>query len=151
MEELKKEIKRLYENGMRTTEIVRSLPCSINKARLLLSEMKANGELSKRTIAGQTWTRISMLLEQGYDKKRISEELCIPIRTINHHLFNHNIRGEESAKYNIRKRNQSTYDIIEELKKGEKTYAEIGRQFGFSRQYVHKLANELKEQENERD
>lgn len=147
MEEIKREIKRLYNDGMPIEGIVRACPCRMVSARKLIKEMRENGELSrKRNINKISFEKIQTLLEQGFNKQQIANELNLSMRTVNHYLHSNGVCGRLSNKnYNKSKRIKKTYEIMEEIKKGEKTYAEIGRQFGFSRQYVHKLANELKE------
>lgn len=144
MNEIKNQIKKLYDDGLCIEAIIRSLPTTIIEARNLIREMKQSGELAPRSKADHTRRKIKALLEKGYNRQEICAELAITMRTVGNYCIELGHKGRPLKNYNPRKRSQKSLSIMEELKKGNTHYSEIAREYGVSRQYVFRLAQSLK-------
>ena len=148
MEELKREVKRLWNDGVAIDTIVRSLPTRIVFAQNLIKEMRLSGELQPRVKSEIRLKKIEMLLNEGYSPKDIGVMLSMATRTV--HCYTIKLgHCRPQRNYKRKRRKPLTHDIISEIKKGDKTQSEIAREYGFSRQYIHQLANTIKEQGDE--
>jgi DNA-binding CsgD family transcriptional regulator len=148
MDIIKNEIKRLWESGVAIETIVRSLPTTGVLARNTIKEMRLSGELPSRVKSEIRLKKIEMLLNEGYSPEDIGVMLSIATRTV--HSYSIKLGHNRPQRNYKRKRGKPlTHDIISEIKKGDKTQSKIAREYGFSRQYIHQLANMIKEQGNE--
>lgn len=143
MNEIKNEIKRLWDSGVAIETIVRSLPTTILNARNTIEEMRLSGELKTRHKHEATRLKVDILHEKGYDPYEIANELALSKRCVDTCLYELGKRGRPSHNYKKRKRNEKTNAIMEELKKGNNQFSEIAREYGVSRQYVFQLHKEF--------
>jgi hypothetical protein len=144
MNEIKNEIKRLWDSGVAIETIIRSLPTTGVLARNTIEEMRLNGELKPRNKHEATRLKIGILREKGYNPYEIANELSISKRTVIECFGELGIKGRPPHNHNQRKRNEKANAIIEELKKGNNQFSEIAREYGVSRQYVFQLHKEQK-------
>jgi hypothetical protein len=67
MNEIKNEIKRLWDSGVAIETIIRSLPTTGVLARNTIEEMRLSGELKTRNKHEITRRKVSILYEKGYN------------------------------------------------------------------------------------
>jgi transposase-like protein len=119
------------------------LPMTEKEFRKVITELKANGELPKvdRTV---TKDKIARAISEGMTS---SVELCETFGITEKTLKTY--KSQLGIKTGRPKRNyrhcERTNAIIEDLKEGELTTAEIARKHGIKWQSVHKLRRKLDE------
>ena len=131
----------LFKSGMPITQIGRMLPMTDGEFRKAITELKANGELPKvdRTV---TKDKIARAIAEGMTS---SVELCetfdITEKTLKTYKCQMGIKtGRPKRNYRHCER---TLAIIEDLKEGTMTVAEIARKHGIKWQSVHKIRRKL--------
>lgn len=133
----------LFKTGMPITQIGRMLPMTEGEFRKAITELKANGELPKvdRTV---TKDKIARAIAEGVTS---TVELCetygISEGTLKTYKCQMGIKtGRPKRNYRHCPR---TLAIIEDLKEGEMTTAQIARKHQVKWQSVHKIRRKLEE------
>jgi Mn-dependent DtxR family transcriptional regulator len=139
----RKQIITLFKTGMPITQIGRMLAMTPSEFRKAITELKANGKLPKvdRTV---TKDKIAKAIAEGMTS---SVELCetfgITEKTLKTYKSQLGIKtGRPKRNYRHCPR---TLAIIEDLKDGEMTTAEIARKHQVKWQSVHKIRRKLED------
>ena len=131
----------LFKTGMPITQIGRMLPMTEGEFRKAITELKANGELPKvdRTVTND---KIARAIAEGVTSTvELCETFGITEKTLKTYKSQLGIKtGRPKRNYRHCPR---TLAIIEDLKEGEMTTAEIARKHGVKWQSVHKLRRKL--------
>jgi transposase-like protein len=135
----------LFKSGMPITQIGRMLPMTASEFRKAITELKANGELPKvdRTV---TKDKIARAISEGMTSTvELCETFGITEKTLKTYKSQLGIKtGRPKRNYRHCPR---TLAIIEDLKDGEMTTAEIARKHQVKWQSVHKIRRKLEEDE----
>ena len=133
----------LFKTGMPITQIGRMLPMTEGEFRKAITELKANGDLPKvdRTV---TKDKIARAIADGMTSTvELCETFGISEGTLKSYKSQMGIKtGRPRRNYRHCPR---TLAIIEDLKEGKLTTAEIARKHGIKWQSVHKLRRKLEE------
>lgn len=133
----------LFRSGMPITQIGRMLPMTEGEFRKAITELKANGDLPKvdRTV---TKDKIARAIAEGMTSTvELCETFGITEKTLKTYKSQLGIKtGRPKRNYRHCPR---TLAIIEDLKEGNLTTAEIARKHGIKWQSVHKLRRKLEE------
>lgn len=133
----------LFKTGMPITQIGRMLPMTAKEFRKAITELKSNGELPKvdRTV---TKDKIARAIADGMTSTvELCETFGITEKTLKSYKSQMGIKtGRPKRNY---KHSPRTLAIIEDLKEGKLTTAEIARKHGIKWQSVHKLRRKLEE------
>ena len=133
----------LFKSGMPITQIGRMLPMTAKEFRKAITELKANGDLPKvnRTV---TKDKIARAIAEGMTS---TVELCETFGISEGTLKTY--KSQLGIKTGRPKRNYRhcprTLAIIEDLKEGEMTTAEIARKHQVKWQSVHKIRRKFEE------
>lgn len=147
-EQDKAKIITLWENGMSLVQIMNVMPCKCMEFRQTVAEMKANGEFpTERTSLGE---KIAEAVQNGVDNPyELAEMFGIPYNTAR--IYKRTYGGVAPKKRP--KRNYThcarTLAIMDDLKEGKLTVAEIAKKNGAHWQTVHKIRLKMMEDENE--
>ena len=131
----------LFRSGMPITQIGRMLPMTAKEFRKAITELKANGELPKvdRTV---TKDKIARAISEGMTS---TVDLCETFGITKGTLKTY--KSQLGIKTGRPKRNyrhcERTNAIIEDLKEGEMTTAQIARKHQVKWQSVHKIRRKL--------
>lgn len=133
----------LFKSGMPITQIGRMLPMTASEFRKAITELKANGELPKvdRTV---TKDKIARAISEGMTSTvELCETFGITEKTLKTYKSQLGIKtGRPKRNYRHCPR---TLAIIEDLKDGEMTTAEIARKHQVKWQSVHKIRRKLED------
>lgn len=131
----------LFKTGMPITQIGRMLPMTEGEFRKAITELKANGELPKvdRTL---TKDKIARAIAEGMTSTvELCETFGIAEGTLKTYKCQMGIKtGRPKRNYRHCPR---TLAIIEDLKDGEMTTAQIARKHQVKWQSVHKIRRKL--------
>lgn len=137
------QIINLFKSGMPITQIGRLMPMTDCEFRKAITELKANGELPKvdRTL---TKDKIAKAIAEGMTSTvELCETFGISEGTLKTYKSQLNIKtGRPKRNYRHCPR---TVAIIEDLKEGEMTTAQIARKHQVKWQSVHKIRRKLEE------
>ena len=133
----------LFKTGMPITQIGRMMSMTAKEFRKAITELKANGELPK-VDRSTTNDKIAKAIAEGMTS---TVELCetygITEKTLKTYKSQMGIKtGRPKRNYRHCPR---TLAIIEDLKEGKLTTAEIARKHQVKWQSVHKLRRKLEE------
>ena len=133
----------LFKTGMPITQIGRMMSMTAKEFRKAITELKANGELPK-VDRSTTNDKIAKAIAEGMTS---TVELCetygITEKTLKTYKCQMGIKtGRPKRNYRHCPR---TLAIIEDLKEGKLTTAEIARKHQVKWQSVHKLRRKLEE------
>jgi transposase-like protein len=133
----------LFKSGMPITQIGRMLPMTEGEFRKAITELKANGDLPKvdRTL---TKDKIARAIADGMTSTvELCETFGITEKTLKSYKCQMGIKtGRPKRNYRHCPR---TLAIIEDLKEGKMTTAQIARKHQVKWQYVHKIRRKLEE------
>jgi DNA-binding transcriptional MerR regulator len=131
----------LFKTGMPITQIGRMMSMTAKDFRKAITELKANGELPKvdRTV---TKDKIARAIAEGMTSTvELCETFGITEKTLKTYKSQLGIKtGRPKRNYRYCPR---TLAIIEDLKEGEMTTAQIARKHGIKWQSVHKIRRKL--------
>lgn len=135
------QIINLFKSGMPISQIGRMLPMTEREFRKAITELKANGELPKvdRTL---TKDKIAKAIAEGMTSTvELCETFGIAEGTLKTYKCQMGIKtGRPKRNYRHCPR---TLAIIEDLKEGEMTTAQIARKHQVKWQSVHKIRRKL--------
>lgn len=135
------QIINLFKSGMPISQIGRMLPMTEGEFRKAITELKANGELPKvdRTL---TKDKIAKAIAEGMTSTvELCETFGIAEGTLKTYKCQMGIKtGRPKRNYRHCPR---TLAIIEDLKEGEMTTAQIARKHQVKWQSVHKIRRKL--------
>lgn len=131
----------LFKSGMPITQIGRMLPMTASEFRKAITELKANGDLPKVDRA-VTKDKIARAISEGMTSTvELCETFGITEKTLKTYKSQLGIKtGRPKRNYRHCPR---TLAIIEDLKDGEMTTAEIARKHQVKWQSVHKIRRKL--------
>lgn len=147
-EQDKAKIVTLWENGMSLNQIMNVMPCKCMEFRQTVAEMKANGEFpTKRVTCAE---KVAEAVKNGVTNPyELAEMFGISVNTAKRYKRTY---GGVAPKKRP-KRNYThcprTLAIIDDLKEGTLTVAEIARKNGVKWQTVHDVRLRMREDENE--
>lgn len=137
------QIINLFKSGMPISQIGRMLPMTEGEFRKAITELKANGDLPKvdRTL---TKDKIAKAIAEGMTSTvELCETFGIAEGTLKTYKCQMGIKtGRPKRNYRHCPR---TLAIIEDLKEGEMTTAQIARKHQVKWQSVHKIRRKLEE------
>lgn len=139
----RKQIIDLFKSGMPITQIGRMMPMTASEFNKAVTELKANGDLPK-VERNLTMDKVAKAIADGMTS---STELCatlgITYGTLRAYKSRLGIKmGRPKRNY---RHSPRTIAIIEDLKYGKLTTAEIARKHQVKWQYVHKVRRKLEE------
>lgn len=131
----------LFKTGMPITQIGRMLPMTEGEFRKAITELKANGELPKVDRA-VTKDKIARAIAEGMTSTvELCETFGITEKTLKTYKCQMGIKtGRPKRNYHHCPR---TLAIIDDLKEGEMTTAQIARKHQVKWQSVHKIRRKL--------
>ena len=131
----------LFKSGMPISQIGRLMEMTPREFRKAITELKANGDLPKvdRTV---TKDKVAKAIAEGMTSTvELCETFGITEKTLKTYKCQMGIKtGRPKRNYRHCPR---TLVIIEDLKEGEMTTAEIARKHGIKWQSVHKIRRKL--------
>lgn len=139
----RKQIIDSFKSGMPMSQIGRMLPMTEGEFRRAITELKANGDLPK-VDRSTTKDKIARAIADGMTSTvELCETFGITAKTLKSYKSQMGIKtGRPKRNY---RHSPRTLAIIEDLKEGKLTTAEIARKHGIKWQSVHKLRRKLEE------
>lgn len=131
----KKQIKELWQGGMPITQIRQTIAVDARTFNAAIREMKANGDFDEPRK--RTEDKIIEAYQSGiHNPYELAEMYGVSYGYVNLVFHRHKIaRPKKNWKHSDR-----TNAIVEDLKEGILTHAEIAKKHGTTRQWVHQLA-----------
>lgn len=141
----KKQIKELWEGGMPLTQIRQATAVDIVTFNATIRQMKANGDFD--APRKNTQQKIIEAYQSGvHNPYELADMYGVSYSYVNLVFHLHKVkRPKRNWKHSGR-----TDAIVEDLKEGILTHAEIAKKHGTTRQWVHQLAKKTeRNDENE--
>ena len=143
----KKQIKELWQGGMPITQIRQTIAVDARTFNAAIRKMKANGDFDEPRK--RTQDKIIEAYQSGiHNPYELAEMNGVSRNYVNFVFHWHCIKRQRNAQN--WKHCDRTDAIVEDLKEGILTHAEIAKTHGTSRQWVHQLAKKTeRNDENE--